>query len=319
MRSNTSLKMQVLPASKRHPFFYEIASNKYLYILTLPGIIFFCIFNYLPLAGLVIAFQDYNPIKGLFGSKIIGLKNFQFFFTSNDWMTVTFNTLYLNALFIITTLIVQIFMAVALNELKDKYKKVAQSFMFLPNFLSWTVVSIFSLAIFSTDEGVLNYLLSIIGIAPINFYQEASVWPAILVFLRLWKGVGFGTVIYLATITGIDQTLYEAANIDGASRVQCIFHITLPMLKTTTIMLLLMSVGSIFYGDFGMIYALIGDNPMLRSTTDVIDTFVYRALRMDNDFGMSSAVGLYQSIVGFILVIAANTITKKYEKESSLF
>jgi len=271
---------------------------------------------------LYLSFVDYNPMAGIYGmkSEFVGLSNFEFFFGSGDWVAITFNTLYLNALFIVTGLAVQMFMAIGLNEVAgNRFKKLAQSFMFLPNFLSWTVVSIFSIAVFSTDTGVVNAVLTALGLEPINFYQDASKWPLILVLLKLWKGVGFGTVIYLATLAGMDQEMFEAAKIDGASRFQSILYLTLPMLKTTTILLLILSVGGIFYGDFGMIFALIGDNPLLRPTTDVIDTYVYRALRMNNDIGMSSAVGLFQAFVGFILVVSVNGITRKIEKDSALF
>ncbi|SDX05014.1 sugar ABC transporter permease [Paenibacillus sp. CF384] len=307
---------------KKDTFLREIIKNRYLYLLTLPGILFLIVFNYLPMAGLYMSFVDYNPMAGLYGlkSEFVGLMNFKFFFTSNDWITVTINTIYLNILFIITGLAVQMFMAIGLNEIGSKtVKKIAQSFMFLPNFISWTVISIFSIALFSTDAGVINHVLGVFGLEPINYYQDASWWPFILVMLRLWKGVGFGTVIYLATISGLDQEMYEAARIDGANRFQSITRITLPMLKTTTLMLFILSIGGIFYGDFGMIYALVGDNPVLRPTTDVIDTYVYRALRMNNDIGMSSAVGLFQAVVGFILVLSANGITRKLSKDSALF
>ncbi|WP_256760742.1 sugar ABC transporter permease [Cohnella sp. WQ 127256] len=315
-------KQTSAPPKNKETFLQEILKNRYLYLLTLPGIVFLIVFNYLPMVGLYMAFVDYNPMKGLYGmkSEFVGLDNFEFFFSSGDWLGITFNTLYLNSLFIITGLAVQIFMAVGLNEIAgNKFKKLAQSFMFLPNFLSWTVVSIFSIAIFSTDTGVINGILNAMGLESINFYQDASTWPFILVMLKLWKGVGFGTVIYLATISSMDQEMFEAAKIDGATRLQSIIYLTLPMLKTTTIMLLILSVGGIFYGDFGMIFALIGDNPLLRPTTDVIDTYVYRALRMNNDIGMSSAVGLFQAFVGFILVVSVNAITRKMSKDSALF
>jgi len=310
--------------AKIHPggFVREMVRNRYLYLLTLPGILYFLVFCYMPLIGLYIAFVNYNPLAGAFGlgSPFVGLENFKFFFTSNDWLLVTVNTLWLNLLFITTGLAVQIFMAVGLNEISGRrYKKVAQSFMFLPNFLSWTVVSVLSLALFSTDEGVVNKIITLMGGTAINFYQDASVWPVLLVILRLWKGVGFGTVIYLSTISSIDQEMFEAARIDGATRLQSILSITLPLLKGTTVMLLIMSVGGIFYGDFGMIYALVGDNPMLRDTTDVIDTYVYRALRLNNDVGMSSAVGLFQSVVGFVMVVVANGVTRRIDRDSSLF
>jgi putative aldouronate transport system permease protein len=308
--------------AKGRPFLKEIIHNRYLYLLMLPGLLFFCVFNYLPMAGLYIAFVKYTPLAPLFGiaSPFIGFKNFEFFFTSRNWITLTLNTLFLNSLFIASGLVVQIILAVALNEMTmRRTKKVVQAFMFLPNFISWTVVSVFSIALFSTDEGLINQFIRAAGGEGTNFYQTAGVWPALLVILRLWKGAGFGTVIYLSTISGIDQEIYEAAIIDGADRLGRIWHITVPMLKTTTAMLLILSIGSIFYGDFGMIFALIGDNPMLRSTTDIIDIYVYRALRVNNDIGMSSAVGLFQSVIGFIAVVTANKIVKKLDADSALF
>jgi putative aldouronate transport system permease protein len=307
---------------KDRRFLQEILHNRYLYLLTLPGLLFFVIFNYLPMAGLYIAFVKYTPIAPFFGigSPFVALRNFEFFFTSRNWLNITINTMFLNSLFIASGLVVQIILAVSLNEMTLRgIKKVTQAFMFLPNFISWTVVSVFSIALFSTDEGLVNQFIRNLGGEGINFYQTPTVWPALLVILRLWKGAGFGTVIYLATISGIDQEIYEAAIIDGAGRLGRIWHITLPMLRTTTAMLLIMSIGGIFYGDFGMIYALVGDNPMLRPTTDVIDVYVYRALRINNDIGMSSAVGLFQSLIGFITVILANGIIKKLDPDSALF
>lgn len=301
---------------------YELKKNRWLYLMALPGILFILLFNYAPLAGLYFAFVDYNAISGFFGfgSKFVGLNNFEFFFTSEDWLPVTFNTLYLNTLFISTGLFMQVTMAVLLNELSVKpIQKVSQSLMFLPNFLSWTVVSIFALAFLGTNDGIINKFLLLIGGDKVRFYQDASVWPGILVFLRLWKGVGYGTVIFLAAITGIDQNMYEAAKIDGASRWQCICRLTLPMLRPTVVMMLILSVGSIFNGDFGMIYALVGDNAMLRATTDVIDTYVYRALRTKNDIGMSAAVGLFQSVLGLVMVLLTNATVRKVDKDTALF
>ncbi|MCL2060239.1 MAG: ABC transporter permease subunit [Oscillospiraceae bacterium] len=308
--------------NKGRPFFKEIVHNRYLYLLALPGILFFVVFNYLPMAGIYIAFVKYNPLAPFFGlgSPFVGFRNFAFFFTSRDWMVITANTIFLNTLFISTGLLVQMVLAVSVNEMSLRIaKKVTQSFMFLPNFISWTVVAIFSIALFSTDEGLINKFIEFLGGKPVGFYQTASVWPLLLVLLRLWKGAGFGTVIFLATITGIDQEIYEAAVIDGASRFGRIRYITVPLLRTTAVMLLIISVGSIFYGDFGMIYALVGDNPMLRSTTDVIDIYVYRALRMNNDIGMSSSVGLFQSVLGFLAVILTNAVVKKMDADSALF
>ncbi|MBC7959204.1 MAG: sugar ABC transporter permease, partial [Vallitaleaceae bacterium] len=282
----------------------------------------FFVFNYLPLVGIYYAFVDYKPMAGLygFGSKFIGLDNFEYFFRSGSWLKITFNTLFLNALFIATGLVTQIVMAVSLNEIGNRvFKRFAQSFMFLPNFLSWTVVSVFALSLFGTNDGLINLILTNLGFEKIAFYQQAQPWPFLLVLLKLWKGVGYGTVIYLATISSLGQEMYEAAKVDGASRLQQIFYITIPMLKTTTVVLLVLSVGSIFFGDFGMIYALLGDNPLVRSTTDVIDTFVFRALRTQNDIGMSTAVGLLQSVLGLIMALAVNFVANKIDKNSQVF
>ena len=191
--------------------------------------------------------------------------------------------------------------------------------MFLPNFLSWTVVAIFSLALFGSEGGLVNRVLTQLGFEEVYFYQTPEIWPAMLICFRLWKGTGFGTVIFLATITGINQEIFEAARIDGANRIKTAWYITLPMLKPTAIMLLIMSMGTIFNGDFSMIYALVGDNTLLRETTDVIDTYVYRALRVNNDIGMSSAVGLFQSAIGLVMVITVNAIARRVDKETALF
>ncbi|MCD9021109.1 ABC transporter permease [Cohnella silvisoli] len=301
-------------------FWNELVKNKYLYLLTLPALLYFIVFSYLPMFGIVIAFQDFSPIKGIAGSEFVGWRNFDFFFTSSDWLTVTFNTIYLNALFIVLGLIAQIAFAVMISEMFNKtFKKAIQSLTLLPYFISWPVVSMFSIAFFSTDEGLINYVLKSFGAEAINFYQDPSVWPALLVMLKIWKGTGYGIVIYLATIASIDQEIYESARMDGANRYQAIRHITLPMLTNTTILLFILAVGRIFFGDFGMIYALIGDNTLLYPTTDVIDTYVYRALRSYGDMSMSSAIGLYQSVVGFILVVITNGLVRKWNKDASLF
>jgi putative aldouronate transport system permease protein len=307
---------------KKKGFLRELAVNKWLYGMLAPGLLYFAVFNYLPLAGLYFAFVNYNFMKGPygFGSEFVGLSNFEFFFTSDQWLPITFNTLYLNFAFLITGLAAQILLAMAINELGGKvFKKVAQSLMFLPNFLSWTVVAIFSLALFGSEGGFVNNALMALGMEPVDFYLTPKIWPGMLILFRLWKGAGFGTVIFLATITGINQEIFEAARIDGANRIKTAWYITLPMLKPTAIMLLIMSMGTIFNGDFSMIYALVGDNTLLRETTDVIDTYVFRALRVNNDIGMSSAVGLFQSAIGFIMVVTVNAIARRVDRDTALF
>lgn len=301
---------------------YELLKNKGLYFMVLPGVVYFLIFNYLPLIGVYYAFVDYKPMAGWYGLKshFVGLENFKYFFASGSWIKITVNTLFLNAMFISTGLLVQLIMAVLLNEISNKwFKKITQSFMFLPNFLSWAVVSVFALALFGTDDGLINKIIESLGFDKIPFYQTAGVWPFLLVMLRLWKGVGFGTVVFLAAISGIGQEMYEAARVDGANRLQQIIYLTVPLLKATTVVLLILSVGSIFVGDFGMIYAILGDNPLLRSTTDVIDTFVYRALRTQNDIGMSTSVGLLQSVLGIIFAVGTNYIAKKVDEDTKVF
>lgn len=297
----------------------EIGKNKYLYLLILPGVLLIFVFNYLPLFGLAIAFQDYNPIKGVFGSTFVGLQNFRFFFESNDWVRVTFNTIYLNVLFLFFGTIAAVAIAIMLSEIKNKwFTKVSQSVVILPHFISWTVVAMFSIALFS-GEGVVNRILTALGGDPISFYSNSAVWPSVLVLLSIWHGGGFASIVYLAAIAGINPDIYESASIDGASRWQKIWHITLPLLKNTIVLLTLLKLGSIFYGDFGMIYALIGPNPMLYPTTDVIDTYVFRALMQLGDLGMASSIGFFQSIVGFVLVVTANWVAKKFSSESAIF
>jgi putative aldouronate transport system permease protein len=207
-----------------------------------------------------------------------------------------------------------------LSELSNAvYKKTIQSIVILPNFLSWTVVAMFSMALLTPEGGYINAIFKTLHLPDINFYQNATIWPVVLIFMKIWKGAGFGSIIYLAAIAGLDQEVYEAAKIDGCDKLQSIFFITIPMLKSTAILLTIMSIGGIFHGDFGMIYALVGDNSLLFPTTDVIDTYVYRQLRVIGDMGMSSAVGFYQSVVGLIFVISSNAIAKKVDPDSAIF
>ncbi|WP_435169565.1 ABC transporter permease [Paenibacillus glycanilyticus] len=320
----SSNKADSVVKKRKKSFLSDVKQNFYLYLLVLPGILYFVIFKYLPMVGIIVAFQDFNTVKGLFKSKFVGLKNFEYFFTSKDWLVVTWNTLYLNLLFLITGLFFSILIAIVLSEISSKYfKKVTQSLVILPNFISWTLVSMFVFALLSTDVGLINSVLKALGFIQegqeINFYANPSLWAGILVVLKIWKTAGFGSVVYLAAIAGIDQEIYEAAKMDGASRMQCITKITLPQLKTTAVLLTLFGIGGIFHGDLGMIYAIVGDNPYLYDTTDVIDTYVFRMLRQMNDMSMSTAIGLYQSFVGFIIVYITNYLAKKYDSDSAIF
>lgn len=320
MRKAKNTNTQVAAAGQKKGFIAEIRRNWGLYLLILPCIIYAIVFKYLPMVGIVIAFEDFNPIKGMFGSKLIGFGNFKYFFRGSKWMQITFNTLWLNTLFIITGTIASIAIAIMLTELgKGLFVRFNQSAMILPNFISYAVVAMFLQAFIGSEGGLINRFLTAIGKDTISFYSNPDVWPLIFVIIRIWKGAGYGAIVYMATIVGIDTEIYESARIDGASRWQIIMKITLPLLKNTVILLTLMSIGNIFYGDFGMIYTIIGDNSMLFPTTDVIDTYVFRSIRTSGSMGMSAAVGLYQSVIGFILVVTVNKIAKKLNPESAIF
>ena len=294
--------------------------NFWMYMLMLPAILFAIVFKYIPLCGLTIAFQDFNPIKGIFGSKFVGFDNFRYFFRGSQWFQITFNTLFLNVLFIITGTVVSVALAIMLTELgKSIFVRFNQSVMIFPNFISWAVVAMFAQAFIGSDGGFINQWIEMFGGTPISFYSEASVWPTIFVIIRIWKGAGYGAIVYMAAIVGIDTSIYEAARIDGASRMQMIFRITCPLLKSTVVLMTILSVGNIFYGDFGMIYTMVGDNSILFPTTDVIDTYVFRSIRTSGSMGMSAAVGLYQSLIGFLLVIATTKFAHKLSPGSGIF
>lgn len=309
--------------TKKTGFFQEIRKHGFLYGMTLPGIILVLIFSYIPMLGLVIAFQNFNVRDGIFGSEFCGLNNFKFFFNDSIWpglSKATINTLWLNVVFIIATTFVSVLLAVVFSEIQSKpYKKITQTLSLLPYFISWTIVSLFlNSALISTDNGILTDMLESMGIQ-INFYQEAWVWPLLMMILRIWQASGYGAIVYLATIMGIDPGIMEAAEIDGATKWQRIRYMTLPILRPTIILMTLFNIGRIFYGDFGMFYALVGDNSMLYSTVDVIDTYTYRAMRVLNEYGLSTAIGMVQSVLGFIMVVGANKLARKFEPDSAIF
>ena len=307
---------------RKNGFLREIRKNAFLYGMTVPGILFFLVFSYLPMAGLVIAFQNFNVKQG-FLSPFCGLDNFRFFFNRSIFPGLTkaaVNTLWLNLLFITATTITSVVLALAVSEVRNKkYSKVTQTLSLLPYFISWAIVSLFlNSVMLSSSNGILVEILGKLGME-VNFFADAEVWPPLLVFLKVWQGAGYGSIVYLATITGIDPQIMEAAEIDGAGRWQKVWFMTLPILRPTIVLMTLFSVGKIFYGDFGMIYAIVGDNGMLYPTTDVIDTYVYRAMRTLGQYGLSSAIGMMQSILGFLLVIGANSVARKLEPDSAIF
>ena len=292
-----------------------------LYIMLIPGIVYLIINNYLPMMGLVIAFKKVNYQVGIWNSPWAGFENFKFLFATKDAWIITRNTLLYNVAFILVNMVVGIAIAILICEIRStKLKKLYQSAIMLPFLISIVIVSYIVFAFLSVENGMFNNsILKPLGLSPVQWYAEPKYWPFILTFVNIWKGCGYGTLIYIAGIVGIDPSFYEAAKLDGATKWQQITKITLPLLKTTAIMLTIMSVGKIFNGDFGMIYALVGDNASLYSTTDVIDTFVYRALRQLNNLGMSTATSFFQSIVGLVLVFTTNFITKKVEPDAAIF
>ncbi|RAP78734.1 sugar ABC transporter permease [Paenibacillus montanisoli] len=268
--------------------------------------------------GHLIAFKNFRPTEGLWGSEWVGFKHFYFFFLNDYWITVTWNTLYLNFLNIFFGTIFAIITAVFLNEIRFVlFKKISQSFIFLPFFLSWVVVAYMVFALLSTRDGLINNVLTQLGTDGVSWYASPQYWPAIITTIQVWKGVGAGAIIYLAAMSGISGEYYESARIDGANRLKQIWFITLPLLRPTVIMLTLLAVGGIFYGDFGLIYSIVGENALLFPTTDVIDTYVYRGLR--SNFSSSAAIVLWQSCMGLICICTVNWMTRKLDKDSSLW
>lgn len=297
----------------------ELWQNKFLYLLVLPAVVYTFIFCYLTLPYIAIAFEKFNYKTGIF-SEFVGLKNFQYFFASSWAWTITRNTLIINILFLVVGTICAVALAIALNEMKSgKFLKVSQSFMLFPYFVSWVIVSYMLQGLLSTDNGLINNILASLGHEKIPFYSTPDYWYPILLILNIWKVTGYNAIIYLAAITGIDEGLYEAAYIDGASRLKRIRYITLPLLMPTICILTLMSIGRLFYGDFGMMYAIIRDNSSLMPIAEVIDTYVYRTFKNTGNPSLSMAVGLYQSVVGFILVFTSNWIVRKRFPDGALF
>ncbi|MEK3783560.1 ABC transporter permease [Paenibacillus sp. FSL R5-0810] len=306
-------------------FIKKVIRNRFMLLMILPGTIWFLIFAYLPMFGTVLAFKDFRiSPDGFFASVLnsewVGFKNFEYLFTTNDAYIITRNTILYNLAFIILGLIIAVGFAIMLSELVNKRTaKVYQTGMFLPHFLSWVIISYFAFTFLSVDKGTLNQIITYFGGEPISWYSEAKYWPFILVFVGIWKGVGYNSVIYLAAITGIDKSYYEAAVIDGASKWKQVRYITIPLLKPLMIILTILAIGGIFRSDFGLFYQLPKDSGALYPVTNVIDTFVYRGLMNMGDIGMSTAAGLYQSFVGLILILVANYIVRKIEKDHAIF
>ena len=304
-------------------------AKKTLMLLTMvtPGAIWLLLLRYLPMGGIILAFKNYkiypkDPtfLNNLIHSKWVGLDNFKFLFTTGDSWVMIRNTLAYNIVFIILGVIIPVAFAVMMSELSKKFvAKTYQTLMFFPYFLSWVVVSYFLNAFIDAQYGLIPMAQRAAGETAVSWYTTPGPWPYIIVFANLWKNVGYSTVLYLAAITGIDQTQYEAAAIDGASKWQQILHVTLPNLRTMIAILFILNVGKIFNADFGLFWNVPMQNGALFSVTQVIDTYIYRVLMNTGNIGQSTAAGLLQNIVGFICIIGANAVVKKIDSDSTLF
>ncbi len=296
-------------------------NNRTLLLMCLPAILFFIVFAYLPMPGLYLAFIKYNYTDGIFRSPFVGFDNFKFLVMTGDLWRLTFNTVVYNLAFILLGNVLQIVVAVFLNEIRQKwFKKVTQTLMFLPHFISAVLIGLIAYNVLSYDYGLLNSILTSLGMDPVKTYSNASIWPFIIVLTYLWQSTGYGSIVYFAAIMGLDNEIIEASEIDGANAFQRIRFIVLPWLKPTFIILLLFSLGGILRGNFGLFFNLVGaNNTALYATTDIIETYVFRALMTNFNFSIGSAVSLYQSVFGFFVVITANWLVKKISPDNSLF
>lgn len=288
-------------------------------LMALPGVVLLFIFHYIPLYGLILPFKDYKVSLGFFKSPWAGLKNFKFLFNSDTVLVATRNTILYNLAFIFVGTAAAVLLAILLFELTRKKVKVYQTVLMLPHFISMVVVAYIVNAILDMDSGVLNMIRIKFGLEPLMWYNTPSYWPVILVLTNLWKTIGYNMVIYYAALMGLDMECFEAATVDGASWWQKVWHITIPGIKSMIVIMVLLSVGNILRGDFGLFYNVPLNSSLLYPTTDVIDTYVYRALMDLGDVGMAAAAGFYQTVIGFILVLSANLLTKKINPENALF
>jgi len=292
-------------------------ANRSLYMMLIPGMLYLFIFNYIPMGGIVIAFQNFNVVKGIFGSEWIGLENFQYLFTSVDFYKVLRNSLLISFYKLVWGFPIPIILAILLNEVRSvKFKKFSQTALYLPYFISWVVLASIITNFLSPTDGIFNYIREMFGLEPIAFLQEPKFFRTIIVVAENWKGAGWGTIIYLAAVTGIDSQLYEAALIDGANRWQRIWHITLPGIKSTIIVMLIMRMGNVLKNGFEDIFLLL--NTITLDVGEVFETYTYRIGLRGGRFSYSTAVGLFQSVVGFVMITLANKFSKKIG-ESSLY
>ena len=301
-------------------FLRDLKQNRIKWLMLIPAAVVIILMCYVPMAGAVLAFKEFNYHDGIFGSPWVGLYNFRYFFLSGKAWSVTKNTVLYNLSFLAVNTILQVACAIFLSEISRKrFKKVTQSIMFLPYFISWVVVGAIIGNLFNYEFGAVNTVVRQLGGKPIDVYSNPKAWIPILIGSSLFKNLGYGTVMYLASVISIDPGLYEAASLDGANKWQRIWHITLPGILPTMMIMLLLAVGTAMKGDFQRFWQVTGNNPMVLETTDVIDTYVTRSLMYMQEFGMTSAAGLYQSVMSLILIMTVNHIVKRIEPNYALF
>lgn len=290
------------------------------YVMAVPGILYLFINNYLPLPWLAIAFEKYSYTKGLFKSPFVGLQNFEYLFKTKDAWIITRNTVGYNLVWIVLTMAASVAVAIFLNEIVGrKTKKFYQTAILLPHLISTVIISYIVFAFLSENNGFLNSIITALGGEPVKWYSNPAYWPFILTLVNLWKSIGFTSVIYLSSIIGFDKALYESAEIGGASKWQQIRFITLPLLKPTMVTMLILNFGKIFRSDFGLFYQVPKDIGLLYSTTNTLDTYVYRSFMINGDIAMSAAAGFYQSVVCFVFMIVANKVVRKFNDGEAIF
>lgn len=317
---SVSNAVQPRTGGKLRTFVQDLRKNRVYLCLLIPAIAYVLIFSYTPMVGLIMAFKRYNFAQGLFDSPWVGLNNFKFLVASNKLWPLTRNTLLYNIAFIVVGIVMEVGFAVIINEMRCKwFKKIFQSFIFLPYFISWVIASAVVQTLLDYDSGLISRTVKSLGLPMVNVYVNAAPWPFLLVFFRMWKGVGYGSIVYLSAISGIDAEMYEAAEIDGANSWQKMFKITLPNLVPTMVIMFLLACGQIFRGDFGMFYQLIGNNGVLLEVGDILDLYIYRAMAGNANLGYGAAAGLYQSVLCFATILLANFIVKKVQPDYTLF
>ncbi len=299
---------------------HEFRKNKALFAMIFPAVLLVFIMQYLPMSGLVLAFKAYRYDRGVFGSAWNGLNNFRYLFASGTGWLITRNTILYNLLNLITSQCLAVIIAIFICEINARiFKKVTQTVILLPYFISWVVVGVFVYSIFNYETGLINGIREVFGKDPVNFYGMPGAWPIIICCFNSWKWTGYNSVIYIAAIMGIDGAVNEAAEIDGATIFQRIWHITIPSIRPTLITMILLQVGRILRGDFEMFYQIVGNNGQLFNATDVIDTYVFRSLTQNPDIGVTAAATFYQSVLCFIIIVVVNKIVKNIDEDYALF